>query len=56
MGLISESWLQLKPNEELGGFNEDFNSYLQRIQNKRNLKHIPSEVLEQWIHPLHSDD
>ena len=35
MVLISDSWLQLKPNEELDGFEEDFENYFKRIQNKR---------------------
>lgn len=56
MVLISEEWMQLKPNEELDGFEEEFENYFKRIQNKRHLKHIPKEVLEQWIHPLHNDD
>ncbi|WP_375238721.1 hypothetical protein [Aurantibacter sp.] len=55
MILIHKSWSDLKPNEESNGNFEWFNEYYDRIKNKIEFKDFPKEVLEQWIHPLHSN-
>lgn len=55
MNLISKSWLELKPNENSYGNQEPFDNYYSRISQKSDYKHIPKEVLEQWIHPHHKE-
>jgi hypothetical protein len=51
--LASESWLRLKPNVDVQNEKEEFALYYERCQ--RWFKHIPKDVLEQWIHPFHDD-
>ena len=53
--LVHQSWLELKPNEKLGGNSEYFDDYYLRIKNKGRYNHIPKSVFEQWIHPLHNN-
>jgi hypothetical protein len=56
MTLINRSWLELKPNEDNDGNQEEFKDYYPRIKLKRDYKHIPMEDFEQWIHPLHNNN
>lgn len=51
--LVSESWLYLKPNVDDDYNKEKFEVYYERC--KYFFEHIPKEVLQQWIHPFHSD-
>ncbi|MBB4081135.1 hypothetical protein GGR28_003782 [Lewinella aquimaris] len=53
--LVSISWLELKPNEQIGGNIESFEDYYNRLRMKHLYSHIPKEVYEQWICPLHSN-
>lgn len=53
MALVSRSWLELKPNEDLNENQEWFEGYYERIRLKREYKHIPKAVFKQWIHPHH---
>jgi hypothetical protein len=54
MPLVHDSWMRLKPNE-IEGSKESFAEYHPRILEKKDFSHIPKEVFEQWIHPLHDD-
>lgn len=56
MTLVNKSWMELKPNEDNEGNQEWFDEYYPRIKLKRDYKHIPKEVFEQWIHPHHKKD
>lgn len=56
MTLVNKSWMELKPNEDCDGNQEWFDEYYPRIKLKRDYKHIPQEVFEQWIHPHHKND
>ncbi|MFT6064418.1 MAG: hypothetical protein ACJAYY_000267 [Paraglaciecola sp.] len=52
MKLVNPTWLELKPNEDNDGNQEDFSEYYKRIKNtKLDLGKFPKEVYEQWIHP-----
>ena len=55
MVFINRSWMELKPNENQYGNQEDFEDYYSRVKMKREYKHIPFEVFEQWIHPHHNN-
>ena len=55
MTLVDKTWLDLKPNEDLNGNQEWFDEYYARIQLKKDFKHIPKIVYEQWIHPHHQN-
>jgi hypothetical protein len=48
--------MELKPNEDYDGNQEWFDEYYSRIKIKRDYKHIPKDVFEQWIHPHHKKD
>lgn len=56
MTLLNKTWLELKPNEDCDGNQEWFDEYYQRIRLKRDYKHIPKDIFEQWIHPHHKND
>jgi len=48
--------MELKPNEDRDGNQEWFDEYYPRIELKRDYRHIPKDVFEQWIHPHHKND
>jgi len=52
--IISESWLDLQPME-YPAIPLKFSHYLEHIRKVFGYDHIPDEVLEQWIYPLHAD-
>lgn len=52
---ISNSWLELKPNQDKNGDSEDFDKYYDRIKLIVDYRHIPKEVFEQWIYPHHME-
>ena len=57
MTLIHRTWLELKPNEDHYGNQEDFSEYYNRIrETKFDLGEFPKDVYEQWIHPHHKND
>lgn len=56
MTLVNTTWLDLKPNEDNDGNQEWFEEYYERIKLKRDYRHIPKDVFEQWIHPHHKNE
>ena len=56
MTKISLSWLELKPNMDNRGDQEDFSVYMKRIRSIfPKYKHIPDSIFEQWIKGLHNN-
>jgi|TARA_R110000764_G_scaffold168514_3_gene255894 hypothetical protein len=56
MILVHPTWLELKPNENYDGNQENFIEYYERvISSKFELGSFPKEVYEQWIHPHHKN-
>ncbi|WP_121811322.1 hypothetical protein [Mucilaginibacter kameinonensis] len=51
----SISWQELAPRGSAYP-RETFDSYLIRIRLNETYDHIPDEVFEQWIYPLHQDE
>lgn len=52
--IVHDSWMQLKPYGS-DHDSENFQDYLHRIHSLIVFNHIPVEVFEQWIHPLHQN-
>lgn len=55
MAKISLSWYNLKPNINVDGDFEGFDSYIKRIRMLEEFSHIPEIIFKQWIHGLHND-
>jgi hypothetical protein len=56
MTKVSLSWLDLKPNQDNYGNQEDYADYLERIRKTfSEFDHIPDEVVEQWLWAHHGN-
>ena len=56
MTKVSLSWLDLKPNQDNNGNQEDYADYLKRIRKTfSEFDHIPDDVIEQWLWAHHNN-
>ncbi|MBL3654734.1 hypothetical protein [Fulvivirga sediminis] len=56
MTQVSLSWLDLKPNQDQSGNQEELDAYIQRIRKVfKEFNHIQNDIFEQWIWAHHNN-